>query len=338
MKKYCKHAFIISCSAALAATFSSVILWGCGSSVPNTSAPAHYEAAAEADYGVYDKAEETAADMQRSGQTDEPAVDTPYDIVAGEKKLIRNVDFSFEAEGFDSFISGIEEKVKECGGYVENSDIYGQTQYKSLRNAYYIVRIPSNKLDYFIDYAEGTGHLTRKSESTQDITLTYRDTELRKETLKTEQQRLLELLGKAESMDAVIALEARLSDIRYQLDSFESNLRRYDNQVQYSTVNISIQERRVLTQSENAGFSERVRAGLSSNLLNIRDSLINFAVFFLSYIPQVLIAALTAFFVFLVSRSTIRRKTARREKPGKDNTKKMTEAQSNGDEEPESKA
>ena len=66
--------------------------------------------------------------------------------------------------------------------------------------------------------------------------------ESRKKSLEIEQERIWQFLEKAESIDTVITLEQRLSDIRYQLESMESQLRLYDNQVDYSTVYLSISE------------------------------------------------------------------------------------------------
>ena len=65
--------------------------------------------------------------------------------------------------------------------------------------------------------------------------------------MTTEQERIWALLEKADTLEAVIALEERLSEIRYQLESMESQLKLYDNQVDYSTVSIHISEVAVYT-------------------------------------------------------------------------------------------
>lgn len=49
-------------------------------------------------------------------------------------------------------------------------------------------------------------------------------------------------MEQAESMDDIIKIETRLSEIRYELQTYETTLRTYDNQVSYSTVNISLYE------------------------------------------------------------------------------------------------
>ena len=89
---------------------------------------------------------------------------------------------------------------------------------------------------------EDQANVTERSETATDVTLQYSDLESRKKTLTTEQERIWALLEKADTLEAVIALEERLSEIRYQLESMESQLKLYDNQVDYSTVSIHISE------------------------------------------------------------------------------------------------
>ena len=74
------------------------------------------------------------------------------------------------------------------------------------------------------------------------MTLDYVDVESRKKMLETEQQRLLELLETAESLDDILTIESRLTEVQYELDSKESQLRTYDNQIDYSTVYLDIDE------------------------------------------------------------------------------------------------
>lgn len=57
---------------------------------------------------------------------------------------------------------------------------------------------------------EDQANVTERSETTTDVTLQYSDLESRKKTLTTEQERIWALLEKADTLEAVIALEERL--------------------------------------------------------------------------------------------------------------------------------
>ena len=50
------------------------------------------------------------------------------------------------------------------------------------------------------------------------------------------------MLSKSADVETLIALEQRLSDVRYEIEAIERNLRNYDAQIRYSTIDLSIQE------------------------------------------------------------------------------------------------
>lgn len=244
------------------------------------------------------------AALQESGDSgaDSTGADEQVDTSAipDSRKLIRNVDLSFETTDFDTFVQDIQSKTTALGGYIESSDLSGNAYTDRHRFAYFTLRIPKPQVDTFLSFAEGEANLTRKYENTQDITLQYYDTESRKKALQSEYDRLLELMAKAESVDAVIAIEQRLSEIRYQLDSFESDLRRYDNQVDYSTITVNVSETTVLTASEKSGFWSRVQANLESNVEDLCNAAIGLLIWFLSSLPVLLALAILFFLIYRV--------------------------------------
>ena len=284
------------------------------------------EAAAEeavADSAANMKMNRVAA-LQESGDTgaDSTGADGQVDTteIPDSRKLIRNVDLSFETTDFDTFVQDIQSKTTALGGYIESSDLSGNAYTDRHRYAYFTLRIPKPQVDTFLSFAEGEANLTRKYENTQDITLQYYDTESRKKALQSEYDRLLELMAKAESVDAVIAIEQRLSEIRYQLDSFESDLRRYDNQVDYSTITVDVSETTVLTASENSGFWSRVQANLESNIEDLCDAAIGLLIWFLSSLPVLLALAILFFIIYRIVKAIRSRRMIKKAEKAKQKT------------------
>ena len=158
------------------------------------------------------------------------------------RKLIRTASMDVETEQFEQLMTALKTQIRQFGGYIENENVSGnQLDWQGnpmMRWADLTVRVPKDRLDEFLNGVESAGNVVRRSESTKDVTLQYSDIESRKQTLKIEQDRLWVLLEKADSMDSIIALEERLSDIRYELESYESQLRLYDNQIEYSQVTL----------------------------------------------------------------------------------------------------
>ena len=99
-------------------------------------------------------------------------------------------------------------------------------------------------------------------------------------------------MDKADDIDDIISLENRLTNIRYELESYQSMLNHYDNQVNYATINLSISEVKLFTESENASVLSRIQTGFSKNIQTLKTTLENIIVFLCSNIPSFIIILL----------------------------------------------
>ncbi len=219
---------------------------------------------------------------------------------ASSRKLIKTVVLSIDTKDFDDLRKQVEEKVSSFEGYIESSDFSVNPGTKS-RNYALIVRIPVDKLDTFVDETGWKGTITSKSENIEDVTLDYVDKTAYKESLQTEYDRVTELLEKAKDLDQILALESKLSQLRYELNSYESQLRIYDNQIDYSTVHIYISE--VEYESETSyTVGSRINSGFRSSLYAIRDFFVNLFVAVVSNLPILLLWAVFIAIVILFIR------------------------------------
>lgn len=291
--------------ALLVCSLVAASLSGCGGgggSSYKSDATANYamEEAAEYDYSddVYDSYNEVeSVESAVDGEESEPvnAKDT-------NRKIIKTVNINAETEEFDKFVSTIQAKVDALGGYLESTDISGRSINSStdyLRNASITARIPSDKLDDFVTHVTDNSNITNKSESAEDVTLSYADTKAHVSSLRTEQDRLNELIKEANDIDTLIILEQRLTEVRYEIESYESRLRTIDNKVDYSTVYMNVSEVRKYTPvvTEKQSFSERVATGFMESLIDVGEGIVNFVAELIIASPY-LIVLLIAFAIF----------------------------------------
>ena len=303
------------------------------------AAAGNHEAAPEdfsADSGSAELSQEAVLSQEVSNPGTDPARTSDETSPAPvERKLIRNVSMNLETREFDALTKSISDAVTFFGGYMEQADVSGNSLYwsgeRSNRYSNITARIPENKLDAFLTEVSSQGNVTYKNESVQDVTLQYTDITSRKKTLQMEQERLWELLEKAESVDAVIALEARLSEVRYQLESIESQLRTLDNQIVYSTVYLSIQEVQVLTSTDPDTIPVRIQKGLSRSFNTLKISSVDFLVWFISSLPILAVFAVLVFIAVIILKKPLKRRKTRKQK-GMDKTE-ATNAQTESKEE-----
>lgn len=231
---------------------------------------------------------------------------------ATNRKLIRTVDMNVETKEFDQLLEAVETQVKLLDGYIENLNLHNGHSYynnrRGTRNAEMVIRIPSNQMDSFLSTVSDIGNVISRSEAEKDITLTYVDLDSHKKALIAQQDRLIELMQKAESIEDLIAVESRLSDLRYQIQSMESQLRTFDNQVDYGTINLYINEVEVLTPVEEETAWERISTGFTENLKAIKDGMLDFVIWFLISIPFLLIWAIVITAIIIVIRLLIKRR------------------------------
>ncbi len=246
------------------------------------------------------------------------------------RKLIQTVNMDVETREFDSLTASIQNQVRILGGYIESMNTYNGSSYygySSRRNAEMTIRIPAENLDDFLNTISGISNVVRRSDNVEDITLNYVDLQSHKEALQTEHTRLLELLERAETIEDIITIESRLSDIRYQMESMESQLRTYDNKVDYSTVYLNIDEVEVLTPVQEETVWERISGGFLDSLKNIGDGLVELVVRLLINLPYLILLAIVVTVLVIVIRLLIQQGDKKRAKQAEERAKQQAQMQ-----------
>lgn len=235
--------------------------------------------------------------------------------ISPDRKIIRNADVDLETKEFDASVEKLRSVVEELGGYISQANVYVYNSYYELHSANYTVRIPAEKFDQFIAYREDMGTVNSTNIWTDDVTESYYDMEARLESLETKRARLLELLGQAEDMESIIALESELSNTIYEIESITGSLRRLDDQITYSTIQVYINEVRETTEPVTLPktFGERVSQQLRNTIKGLADFGENFVVWVVGASPVLLILAVIAVVVILIVRRGAARRAVRRE-------------------------
>ena len=279
-----------------------IVLCGCGAT---SKAPA----AAGGDYVLNESPELGRFDKESSAE----ATNLPIN-----QKLIRKVWMDAETEDMTALLSSVEEQIAQLGGYVEGRQIKNGSAYSGVRYRYadLTVRIPAEKLDSFVSGVSKASNITSTRETTEDVTLSYVENESKVVALEAEQTRLLELLAQAKTMDDILKIENRLTNIRSQLEQLKSQLRLYDNLVSYSTVYLNITEVTEYTPiTEPENMWDRIGAGLSESWKDLVGGLEDLFVVFVVALPYLVLWGLIITGVVFVVRAVRRKRKVRRTPP-----------------------
>lgn len=171
------------------------------------------------------------------------------------QKLILTASLEMETQELDEITGTLRDAVKKYEGYVQNSSTYTGSRGRVYTA---VIRIPAEAYEQFISEIEGTGNVVKYTENIDDVTDSYTDTEVKLASLRAQYDKVLEFYAKAESIDDLMSIENRLSQLQYEIESLEARLKNYDLLTAYSTLNISITETKTYTPPVKEGFFARL--------------------------------------------------------------------------------
>lgn len=209
--------------------------------------------------------------------------------IADERKIIETISLTIQTREFDELLDEIEAQVNELGGYIESSSVSGREFGSSTnRHAKLEVRIPSAVSDEFTAYISENSAVVSRNVSTEDITLKYVDMESRVNALEAEKTALEAILEQASTVSEVIEVRDKLTSVIYEIESYKSQLKTYDNLVEYTTITMDIDEVEKIVVTEEKGTWERIGTNLVNNFVKVWKGLRELFIFFVSTIPFML--------------------------------------------------
>ena len=178
----------------------------------------------------------TANSSAKSVIPSDPAVVPPAD--AGiPRKITHDLTLTFEVAAINDSVTRISKEVQQLGGYVVESQQNGSDSHSS---AHLTLKIPADKLNGLRDSLATWGKILDQHMLANDITNQYYDSQVRLQTLETEEKRYLEILNQAKTVDDVLKVENALGNIRQQIEQLKGQLKLWNNIVDYSTVNLQL--------------------------------------------------------------------------------------------------
>lgn len=241
---------------------------------------------------------------------------SPQEAQTGADKIIYTSDATVETTDFDAALERLLGLVEEYRGYVESSSINGSNfndisrGKKSLRSANYTLRIPSENFDTLMQGLSSIGNVPYSHIYTDNVTAQYYDTQARLDAYKVQEQSLLRLMEKAETVEDIITVESKLSELRYNIESLQSSLNSWDRRVSYSSVYVTVNEVEEYTPpvTVNRSFAQRIASAFSEGISGAVKFLGDALVWLVRALPAIVFAAL----VILVLSFPIKKLRAKR--------------------------
>lgn len=210
---------------------------------------------------------------------------------AESSKIIYTANLTLESKDYDAARAALDAALAEAGGYLESSDEYANSG--SRRSLSLTLRVPQENYESFLAAVAATGNVTYKSQQADDVTTQYMDVETRLANLEAQRTRLQELQAQADNLSDLLQIETSLTDVQSQIESWQSQLDWYSNQVQQCTVYVNLNEVQNYTPTDES-FLGSVGAAFAQGWSNFVNGLQQLAVWLAGAWPVVLVIAAAA--------------------------------------------
>ena len=225
--------------------------------------------------------------------------------ISSDRKIIKTVYETVETKDYGQFITLLREKVLELGGYFEASNRYGSELTR--RRAYYVIRIPQDKLDELTADIDNNATVLSYSDSIDDVTGAYIDVESKISVLEAEEAALLEMLEKTENLEQMLLVRSSLTSVQSELASLRNQKKSYDSRIAYSTVNLTVQE--VLKETNpDKSFGEALKDSFREGTEDFADGFRSFFIWLVGNLFSIILTLSVLVGAFFFVRFIIKKK------------------------------
>ncbi len=158
-----------------------------------------------------------------------------------EQKLIKTSYITLEVEAFYDASTSIKGIVSHYNGYVADTS---EKDDDGRKYGYIIVRVPQQYFEDVIEEIKALGKVEEAKTAVKDVTEEYVDLQARLNNLKKQEERYLEILEVATTVEDILEVEIQLERIRGEIESYEGRLRYFDDVIDYATIQVNLREPR----------------------------------------------------------------------------------------------
>ncbi len=213
------------------------------------------------------------------------------------RKLIKEISLTVETKDYDNYIEGLRNNVNSSGGYIEFSNESSDSKFRCFTAT---IRIPVEKTDGFTEVVCNNVTVKSRSESIRDVTDEYVDVEARLKVYKAEEESLIDIMKQTKNVTDLLSVKQRLADVRAQIESYTARLKNLENQTEYSTITLTVDE--VEREVETEGYWSNVWNNIVNGFENVGTIITTFFAFIISAIPYLIIPGIIAIIVVVILR------------------------------------
>lgn len=242
---------------------------------------------------------------------DEPKEPEKEEIAdTDDRMIIHRADLEVKVKSLEKARQDIEKKVKEYGGYIVESNIYREEN--ELMSGHLTIRIPEKYFQQFLnDAEEAAAEIMGRTVTGQDVTEEYVDLESRLKSKRAVEKRLLDFMKDAQKTEDLLKISSDLAKVQEDIEVIVGKMKYLENQTAYSTVDISMQENRVVVpgvDGDQLNTWEKTKKQLAVSVNFLLAAASSLVVFFVGNLPVIILVAVIGLGVYYFVKRRKRKK------------------------------
>ncbi len=231
---------------------TGAVLSGCGASAPTAAPPIAMPAqrsgvaqsgAAPAPTSAPPAIQTVVVEGAPKGALAPPSTSVggaPESALPLDRRIIKNAQLTETVESTDTAVARITGIAVDVGGYVAGSHTYVEGDRKG---AQVTIGVPVDRFEEALNLVRKVAlRLESDITSSSDVSAQYVDLESRLKNLQATADRIREFLGKAQTVDEALKINAQLSDVESQIEQIKGQLNVLSARTAFSTITVDIHE------------------------------------------------------------------------------------------------
>lgn len=158
-----------------------------------------------------------------------------------DKRIIKTGALSLVVDDTTKAVSAIRQIAEAKGGFIASSQVSDNGE--NGKKGSVIIRVPAAKFSETFDAIKALAQVVEvETTGGQDITQQYLDVSARLKNLRSTESQYLEILKRANTVDEILKVQERLSQVRGEIESMESQIKYLINQSDLATISVTLSE------------------------------------------------------------------------------------------------
>lgn len=165
-------------------------------------------------------------------------VSLPAGDLSGDR-VSRQGEMRLTVSDLETAVSRLSRLAEGAGGYLQDSTV---TSNGGQRQAVVVVRVPVASLEGVMEQARDLGRVKEQKITRRSLSQEWLDADARLRIMRTQEQALVELLGKARNIDEMLRIQYELYRLQGDIESLETRLKYLQEAMDMASLQVVLQE------------------------------------------------------------------------------------------------